>query len=85
MDHAREIKSKTEKEQPPAVAGFPVLISWKTAAIPTFGRDDDDCGDSELKSDAGGGGGGAGPLDLGAFAGAGTVVFPVTLQTGPKG
>ena len=72
-------------EELPAVTGFPELISWKTAAIPSFGRDDEGLGDSELKSEAGGGGGGAGALGARVFDGAETVVFPVALQTGPKG
>lgn len=72
----------------PAVTGFEP-ISWKTAAIPTFGRDEDGWEDSEVKSDAGGGGGGAGPLGLeAAFGGAEAdtdTAAPVALHTGPKG
>lgn len=69
----------------PEVTGFPELISWKTAAIPCFGRDDEACGESELKSDAGGGGGGAGALFAGAFDTAEVATFPVGLHTGPNG
>lgn len=68
------------------------LISWKTAAIPSFGRDEDAWEDSELKREEGGGGGGAGAPGLwagavgeGALAGADVIVLPVALHTGPKG
>ena len=74
-----------QRKEQPEVTDFPELISWKTAAIPSFGRGDDDWGGSELKSDAGGGGGGAGAPDVEAFDGAETIDFPVALQTGPKG
>lgn len=68
----------------PAVTGFE-LISWKTAAIPCFGRDeDDDDAEDELASEAGGGFGAEGALGLEDLAGAETVA-PVSLHTGPKG
>lgn len=67
------------------VIPFPELISWKTADIPSFGRDEEGCEDSEVKRDAGGGGGGPGALDVDGLGGAETGAFPVALQTGPKG
>lgn len=59
---------------------FPELICWKTADIPSLGLEDEAWDDSELKREAGGGGGAAGAE---AFDGA--IIFPVGLQTGPKG
>lgn len=74
-----------KRRELPEVTGFPELISWKTADIPTFGRDEEGWGVSEINREAGGGGGGAGALAVGAFGGAVATVLPVALQTGPKG
>ena len=82
----RNKRNSGRGEKIPEVTGFPELISWKTADIPSFGRDDEGLGGSELKSEADGGGGGAGVLGLGgAFGGADTVALLVALHTGPKG
>lgn len=72
----------------PAVTDLLEPISWKTAEIPSLGRDD---AASEVKSDAEGGGGGTGACDGGSFATEGadadeqTTALPAEPQVRPSG